>query len=316
MSASLGLIKWLAAHDPFDRAVLVCGHHPTPFTGTHDVVIASSSWSDIGVDTVAQILACGTKRVEYVPCDEEDRAIATAWRHIAPSAVGVFVPHRHLRHGPHLTWGKIPLPRRALLGLREEPPFPLDGDDQQRTIAALSVLSARGIIDSDYATALRATGQHLSATGCTACGVCTSACPEGALSLRRVSDGASSHGNITELIHDLGACRSCQRCIMLCPIHALEPADSISLEIALHSTRETLARVGTRTCPKCGAIYPAEEGPLCAVCSYRQEHPFGAALPPELAQRLPASVAQALLGAAGTPNRTDSSSAPATDSSE
>ncbi|MCI6573860.1 MAG: hypothetical protein PT944_03830 [Actinomycetaceae bacterium] len=118
----------------------------------------------------------------------------------------------------------------------------------------------------------------LLATRCNACGVCVHVCGKNALTIALRPDtepSMDSSSRMSLLMHERTKCRGCRQCIVQCPIGALsQQQGTISwAELDTEPTR-VLASVRTRRCPQCSARYDVREGELCALCSYRQTHPF------------------------------------------
>ncbi|WP_413450739.1 4Fe-4S dicluster domain-containing protein [Georgenia phoenicis] len=281
------LLRWLAAHDCPERVLLACADAELPRVARGTVVVRLEGCvRDVGVGLPAQLLASGVGAVEVLPCpDAPDAAAAhvAAWSAVLPDGVTPFVAPRRGRSRPEvLVLGRIPLPRRTLLGLglRDTTPLDLELDDAARTLAALRLLEESGRARPREAPAV----EHPAATrllvdGCTACGVCVRACPHDALVLEH-ADGTST------LTHLREQCRSEHECVRLCPVDAYSAAGPLPLAELLEEPVVTLARLTTAACERCGAKHPADEGALCPTCRYRGSNAFGSALPPALLARL------------------------------
>lgn len=309
-----GLLRWILAHDLPTKVILTCAHAQEldPGKGELGVVLQGCmSYAPIGLP--AQILACGVSRVEWQPCRENRQGYARMtgiWCGLTPGLVGEAVPgKKHFRHGEVIDLAAVPLPRRALFGAADESPLNLTDDDQARTIAALRHLRERGWITEIADVSAAAAGIRLQVSGCTACNVCVQACPHDALELR-ASAGATGQ-TVHSLIQDTERCRSCQACVRFCPVQAITAGPQHNFTDALEGRRELLTQVVTRTCTRCGAVYPGsldatssdevqtgtsmDDDGLCSLCSYRAKNPFGSQLPPELAQQLPPELAERLM---------------------
>jgi ferredoxin len=161
--------------------------------------------------------------------------------------------------------------RRSVLGLglREDPPLDLSDDNVARTLAALTILSRQERVrldDVDLAPADRV-ASALEAEGCTMCGVCVRACPNGALEL------VSADG-VGVLRHRAAACRSDRACVRLCPEQALTIAAELTLLDVFDRPANVLARVATAACGRCGVLHPVSDGALCPTCRFRRSNPF------------------------------------------
>ncbi|WP_324653574.1 DUF362 domain-containing protein [Georgenia sp. H159] len=292
------LLRWLAAHDTPDRVVLLCDDAVVPTVARRSLVLRLDACvKDTGLGLPAQLLAAGVDVVEVVPCrthPEETAAQVASWCSVLTDGVVPFSPptRRRASHPEVLTLGRIPLPRRVVLGLgaRDSSPLDLELDDAARTLAAVRLLTDSGRVSARPATPVSPAGgavpagpaAALSVSGCTACGVCVRACPHDALVLEH--DGATS-----TLTHQREACRSELECLRLCPVDAFSTAGPLPLADLLDSPVVTLAEVVTATCERCGAPHPASDGSLCPTCRFRQGNVFGSALPPSAIARLAAA---------------------------
>src|SRR5699024_10384453 len=106
-------------------------------------------------------------------------------------------------------------------------------------------------------------------------------CPHDALVLEH--DGPSI--TLTHLRED---CRSELQCVTLCPVDAITSSGLLSLTAVLDEPTRVLTEGSTAVCERCSARHPAEEGKLCAACSFRTANVFGSALPPGVAEKLAA----------------------------
>lgn len=285
------LLRWLAAHDCPERVLLVCADAEPPRVARGTVVVRlEGCLRDVGVGLPAQLLASGVGTVEVLPCPADPDAAAAqvaGWSAVLPDGVTPFVPPRRGRSRPEvLLLGRIPLPRRTLLGLglRDTTPLDLELDDAARTLAALRLLEESGRArpretpTAEHPVAAGA-ATRLLVDGCTACGVCVRACPHDALVLEH-TDGTST------LTHLREQCRSELECVRLCPVDAYSAAGPLPLAELLEDPVVTLAQLSTAACERCGARHPADEGALCGTCRYRESNAFGSALPPALLARL------------------------------
>lgn len=281
MSDDVGaLLRWLHAHDLPKEVVLACEHSPADRPGRgRQLVVWKGCLSGAPIGVPAQLLALGVERVSVLPCPLNSEGVLAQirrWQSLTPGLVAVAETKRAIWRGPEpLHLGRIPLPRRALLGLglRDAQPIPIKADDTTRTLAAIERLSERGQIGRGEGLHARLGGVRLGATGCTACGVCVQACPTGALALRPAA-GASELWQRSEL------CRGEQQCVHLCPIGAMWVQGDMRLGDLLEEPERRLATVASARCARCGGVHPAEEGELCRVCAYRAANPFGSMMPP------------------------------------
>lgn len=289
-----GVLRWLGAHDPYRRIIVACPHSPAPEPGHRELgIILDSCLAHATFGLPAQLLACGATRVEYVPCTEADQRVRL-WQELTPGLVGEVQPgKRSMRHGETINMEAVPLPRRALFGTATHSAINPDDDDQTRTISALRSLYERGLIPRIPDIPQGANGIRLSVEGCTACGVCVSSCPNHALTLTRTQmpDGTTVH----QLSQAADLCRACGACVRFCPVQAITTGGQMDLQGVLEERVYPLASVSTRICTHCGSVFPAGQGELCPVCSFRDENPFGSRIPPELAKQLPPDIAEKLM---------------------
>lgn len=99
---------------------------------------------------------------------------------------------------------------------------------------------------------------------CTACTVCFSVCPTGALQAPR---------SLKELRFDTSRCTRCGLCHDVCEPDALRLAPETSLEDFLEFTPRVLARLPVTRCGECGLPYNRAEGSagLCPRCWAMEE---------------------------------------------
>lgn len=258
-----GLLRWILAHDLPTKVILTCAHARELDPGKSELgVVLQGCIAHAPIGLPAQILACGVSRVEWRPCPENSQGyarMAGIWRGLTPGLVGEVAPgKKHFRHGEVIDLAAVPLPRRVLFGAADEGSLNLTDDDQARTIAALRHLRERGWINDIADVSAAAAGIRLHVSGCTACKVCVQACPHGALELR-ASTGTSGQ-TVHSLIQDTERCRSCQACVRFCPVQAITAGAQHTFTDVLEGRRDLLTQVITRTCTRCGAVYPSGDG--------------------------------------------------------
>ena len=257
-----GLLRWILAHDLPTKVILTCAHARELDLGKSELgVVLQGCMAYAPIGLPAQILACGVSRVEWQSCAENPQAharMAGIWCGLTPDLVGEMAPgKKHFRHGDVIDLAAVPLPRRVLFGASDEGPLNLADDDQARTIAALRHLHERGWISEIADVSAAAAGIRLHVSGCTACNVCVQACPRGALELRASTGVAGGSGQtVHSLIQDTERCRSCQACVRFCPVQAITAGAQHNFTDVLEGRRELLTQVITRTCTRCGAVYP------------------------------------------------------------
>ncbi|SPT53513.1 Uncharacterized Fe-S center protein [Actinomyces bovis] len=304
------LVRWFSGtdfHGPVLLCCAACGEPPAPAEGL--LLRWSACLAQAPLALAPALLAAGATEVLVAHCLAGGASAVTElcerWEQLAPGLVRrlpVSAPRARSsalrplwrRSSPILNAAAVPIPRRMLLGGRVELPFDVDGDAQALLLAALRALVRAGRV-SDPASALQglpAAGRHLEATGCNLCGVCTHACPEGALQFALVGHSA---GATQGLVHDLSACRSCGLCLRQCPTQVLRAAGPAELRALWQEPQEVLAADSSVLCERCGNRFgsAAASGPesrrLCPLCTTRLHSPFGA-LPPQAEAFLPADV--------------------------
>ena len=280
------LLYWILAHDTY-RRVIITGSVDLPRPGHRDLVLVADAQADAGL--CAQILALGVPMVEVAWRGDDGEHLLDQWARLTPGLVREYVPHRGLRRGCTLELGRIPLPRRALLGLRATSPIDLTDDSADRTLAALRLLVREGRIPAPDGSASPHPGHALRVDGCTACGVCVRNCPGGALSIVQAA-------GTSRLRHHARACRACGVCVDSCPQDGVRAGEPFTYEDAWLGRTDVLAEVATRTCHRCGRPFPAQTPPpdgrpICPHCHWRTRTMTGdttapCPVPPRIAGRL------------------------------
>lgn len=275
------LLRWLFAHDLPEEVVLACKHTEVPKLGRkRQAVVWNGCLMDTPIGIPAQILALGIKRVGVLPCAVNPAEVAKqrdTWESLTPRLVyDAGMLKTAIFRGPEvLAVGAIPMPRRVVLGLglRDKPPISLKGDDTSRTLESLEVLAAKGLVRRGEGLESKLGGLRIGVSACTACAVCVQACPHNALTLLHHETG-SVLWQTSEL------CRGEQECVQLCPIKGMWVQGDMRLVDLLDEPERKLFVVESAVCEKCGARHPANEGPLCQVCQFRRDNPFGTMAPP------------------------------------
>lgn len=320
-AALLPLLDWVSRQPDEVDLELTCIEHPEPGRGSRGriavtlpgclaqlpphlllellVVGAASVTAAIGGCTASQVV-----RDRYLPLlalldqlghDDRLRLEDTSGRG---------------RRRPVLSAASMPVSRRQLFFLSEAERRPLPdatATAHQRLVAAVHHLAggtahaAEAAIHVPDGPALQLTSQ-----GCTACGVCVQACPEGALSigLAAADDGAadaqaadrSSPVAETTLWMRASSCSGCRRCVDVCPVAALSECGHRDWADLLADGWVELETFGTVVCRRCGGRFPAGGGELCPVCAFRSAEPFATTLPPEVLARFGPEVARRLSG--------------------
>lgn len=279
---------------------LACARHPAPELGPGEseaVIVAEGCLAALGPSAYLALLAQGHTRIlarldACAACAQGkaregiEQALAVA------RALGG--PVDALCDGAETGWVTRPLVRAA------QPP--LSRRDFLRTFAAHGqALAAQAVAPDDEPDTgakrpprerrrllnvlgrLPATGERFVdaapfararvGAACTACGACARACPTGALQLRQ---GPASF----QLTFAAARCTACGACADVCEPQVLRLERGASLG-ELRAAGATTAWEGTvHKCARCGAPFASAAGnPLCPLCEFRQNHPFGSRLP-------------------------------------
>jgi ferredoxin len=104
----------------------------------------------------------------------------------------------------------------------------------------------------------------IASSACTACRVCATVCPTGALSYATKEGGFS-------LAFAPQACTACNLCVELCAVDALRFAEPLTYTAAAPTV---LLQGELTSCKRCRTPFSGE-GDLCPVCAYRRQHPAG-----------------------------------------
>lgn len=276
------LIRWLHAIEVPGVVVLACSHAAPPVVPDTAVgVVVDGCIADVGLSLPAQLLACGVSEILVGACPErpDDAArTSTLWSDVfgtvRPAPDDARPRRRHA--GPVFDLRSPAVSRRSLFGLRSHavPPFDLSGDDVARGVEAMRILrdGGRARLDASAAGPSDRAGVAIDADGCTACGVCVRACPEGAMAL-------THEGGVSTLLHRHDSCRADRVCIRLCPEAALRVTAELSTVDLLDDPLVVLATVATVVCSRCGTRHPSSDGPLCPTCRFRRTNPFGSGAP-------------------------------------
>lgn len=277
------LLQCVAALPHRTALDLLCSYAPATASGGGDATVqiegclaslgtaAYLGLAALGVERVGvRVEACaecpiGVLRGEIERVCEDARCLAQ----VDVAAVDV-LPRPTARVPLHTT--RAPqMSRRSLFrrAVGSEPPLALLPDasppngkapprERRALLHVLEHLPAERIADSAYFPLFAASA------ACTACQVCATVCPTGALWFEAV-----------EGVFELGfaplACTECGLCVELCAPGALQPVKAVAYAEA---QPVVLLSGSVRECNRCHALYVGE-GPLCPACAFRREHPFG-----------------------------------------
>lgn len=116
---------------------------------------------------------------------------------------------------------------------------------------------------------------------CTACGVCSRACPTGALQM--VTEGTSF-----QLLFTAAACIDCNVCSHVCTPQAITINHAVTYDLVIGAAADQIVQQGALIqCAKCKTSFAAKtDSRLCPTCEFRRQNPFGSTLPPALSATL------------------------------
>ncbi|TAN45148.1 MAG: hypothetical protein EPN22_03905 [Nitrospirae bacterium] len=101
-------------------------------------------------------------------------------------------------------------------------------------------------------------------TGCTACGVCASLCPTGAISKQWTEQAFS-------LSFSPDLCTNCRICEKTCMHKALNIKETVSLNLLLEQKKTLLFEAERKTCISCRMAFIGEELNVCPLCLDRNK---------------------------------------------
>lgn len=100
-------------------------------------------------------------------------------------------------------------------------------------------------------------------TGCSACGICVTVCPTGAL-----EQGIENGCRVLSFVSS--ACTKCSLCIEACPEEAIDYDRQWSLADLLDDDARVVARIQLTACLVCGEVIPGSQGQMCPTCEKRE----------------------------------------------
>ena len=277
MNASL--LRWISDEEP--AITLICGSATRTYSKSTTPLRVEGCIADTPLSLAPQILACGAEAlsvdVDACECANRERARERfeSWQRLLGPRIREYQgkPPR-FRPAQEVLANSAPVSRRALFGLSSDSSLPVDisGNESAQLSAALVSLGIEPEIADEFASPPSAPSLKIS--GCTACGVCVSACPTHALALENSNEKGST---TAVLIHDRTICEGTARCIELCPEGAISRGDTLSLA---EMKRVEVARVQTTKCRKCQSLFEDDGEDLCPTCRRVEQDPFGSWLPP------------------------------------
>ncbi len=174
--------------------------------------------------------------------------------------------------------GQVAMARAMENGVRVAERQP--GRDRLRILSALAHLP-----EADSSVNLDGFGfAHMQVSeDCTACGVCSKACPTQAIRFEKNADDTSF-----SLLFMPQKCIACDICANLCMPDAIHLEKAPSFEQIFGSNEALVVASGALVhCDKCKILMAARQGVrFCALCEHRRSHPFGSIMPAELKAQL------------------------------
>jgi len=118
---------------------------------------------------------------------------------------------------------------------------------------------------------------------CTACGVCSKACPTQAIRLEKNADDSSF-----SLLFTAQKCIACDICAILCMPDAIHLEKAPSFDQIFGADETLVVASGALVhCDKCKILMTAQPGVrFCTLCEHRRSHPFGSIMPAKLKAQL------------------------------
>lgn len=111
--------------------------------------------------------------------------------------------------------------------------------------------------------------QMVAKGSCTACGLCATVCPTGAIDLQKELTATPEHFALT---FDPQSCTGCQLCVELCPPQILHFDGKLNFDNA--TTPSALQDGDLNRCTRCRSHF-AGPGALCPTCAFRRKNPMG-----------------------------------------
>lgn len=267
------LLRFLSAGEVPETLILACDHSPRPRVPRRACALHyDACWGEAPLGSIAQILALGVGRIDFVPCSRDGglSRLLQLGEEFFPGRLRLWeTPHQGGFAGKWVEVSQLGVSRRSFLGLSTTCVLDLGANWQERSAQAFALLGvSEPPPDPPPAWTLQV-------STCNVCGVCVAACPHQALSLTPDPEDA----NLFTLTQDLASCEADGACLKLCPPRTLAVQGHPTWAEIHNGATRTLAAVKTKVCPSCHNRFPAGTGELCPLCAFRQDHPFGAAPP-------------------------------------
>lgn len=278
------LLQCVAALSPRTALDLTCGHAPATEAGNgvDAIVQIEGCLAGLGAAAYLGLAALGVEQagIRVEACDAcPIGALRGAIEHACENARSLAKVDVAVVDAPPLSTARVPvystrtpqMSRRSLFrrAVGSEPSLPLlpdasvpDGKapprERRALLHMLAHLPTEKIRDGAVFPMLTA------GASCTACQVCATVCPTGALWFE-AEEGAFELG-FAPL-----TCTECGLCVELCAPEALQFADAAAYAEA---QPVVLLAGSVRECKRCHALFVGE-GPLCPACAFRRANPFG-----------------------------------------
>jgi len=98
--------------------------------------------------------------------------------------------------------------------------------------------------------------------GCTACGICVSSCPTGAITCRIENRRLSHH-------FDAASCINCGSCVQACPQEVIGFNPGFDARDLVRGEPRPITEIRLHSCEICGDMLHEREGSLCITCQRR-----------------------------------------------
>lgn len=254
-----------------------CRHASPPATGTRSVRLEGCLLQEPSYRLVDLARSAGHAALVVGECREaaSDARLQGLAALLGPEVLTIVTTARPAP-GQALDLARPPFDRRQALGLAPAATATNGhheaGDDHQRLLESLLDLP---LADPHQPSSV----PRLEATGCIACGVCTRACPHGALQI-------TQHDSMALLQHRTDRCRAEGACIELCPVGAIRTAGPLDWGALFDEPVRLLAHEPVTTCRRCGDRIVDDGGDMCGPCHRRAQRPMAVNLPVEVLERL------------------------------
>jgi ferredoxin len=282
------LLRWAADEPEIPDIELVCAEHGDASRGSAHVaaVRVPGCLANVSMVSYLELLAAGivhvALRIDECPqAAQVQRIAAEVCQFLEASGrdatLSCATEPSGRRRRPEFDLRRLPMSRRRLLLLAVPKAHQVPdttAPERERTVAALGKLHLRVNHGQSALGTLPAPSADLVTSDCNGCGVCIRSCPTGALTEGRESQEA---GQAFQLLFSARLCIDCQRCVSLCPEHALSRTGTASWEQLVEERQPRLLAIAQlQRCTRCHAMFrPTDGEQYCSVCTFRAANPFG-----------------------------------------